>query len=156
MDLLASATREPTLLISYIMILGHESDHATIGIESNEIITIKVEAVLQDLHLHRTRGIAIANTIGDVLEVELDFHIHLLLTPFVLVIVIHDATTIGNPPSRVNRFFIQQSKIASLLTSAYTHTHTYATPCLDLTSCSITAGDGINLTFPTNNVKVTA
>ena len=61
------------------MELGLESNDTTILVKTEELITLEVDGFLKNLHLDRTRGIAVADTIRKISKIESDFVIGLHL-----------------------------------------------------------------------------
>ena len=117
MILLTSATNEATLLVTKIVELGHQTNDTTVGIKSLEAITIKVNRPLKNLHLNCTRSIAIAKTIGDLIEAILDL-VHRVVGG---VVVFHNSTTLVFNDAGVKIKFPQQSKKVVFRPPSYTH-----------------------------------
>ena len=61
-----------TLAIPLVVELGLESNHTAVLIKSYKVVGVEVDDVLQNLHLDRARGIAIAKTTRDRVQVVLN------------------------------------------------------------------------------------
>lgn len=77
-----------THLVPNIVELGHQANNATIGIKTKELITIKIDRVVENLHLDCARSIAIDDTTRDLVDIVSNLVLHLYSPPFLFEIIV--------------------------------------------------------------------